>query len=330
MQRPARLRPRDFTFRCAQPGSGRTPRSMIPMELRRRRRRCNGSVCEMGPWSGRLLEYAAYLVGNCSKLCLSVDQLFSNLHYLRSIEGHCRVNHDKSGTDSAANGCMVLVDLFLCNEFLWVIAFELPEVSPGRLTLACLRGRVVHVAPNMQRRPSPLAAQGTPLHRDHGTARLGRPAKPLPDPGRLLAEPQPGAREAVQLPSERLPTQGPDGRAPLNGGRARHAGDRKRALPERRCAHAVQAARLVRSSDCLREYAAHLVDSCPSLCPSVNQLFSNLRYLRSIPIQSRVNYDQSRTASMDNGCILLAVLSLWNEFLWAINFELYAKSVQAG
>ncbi|KAH7978337.1 hypothetical protein HPB49_005207 [Dermacentor silvarum] len=153
MQRPAGLRPRDFTFRCAQPGSGRTPRSMIAMELRRGRR-CNGSICEMGPWSGRLHEYAAYLVGNCSKLHLLVDQLFSNLHYLRSIEGHCRVNHDKSGTASAANGCMVLVDLFLCNEFLWVIAFELHQISPGRLTLACLRGRVVHVAPNMQRRPS--------------------------------------------------------------------------------------------------------------------------------------------------------------------------------
>lgn len=108
----------------------------------------------MGPWSGRLHENAAYLVGNCCNLRLLVNQLFSNLRYLRSIQGHCRANHDKSGTACAANSCFVLADHFLCNEFLWVIDFELHEVSPGRLTLACLRGRVVHVAPNVQCRPS--------------------------------------------------------------------------------------------------------------------------------------------------------------------------------
>ncbi|XP_070394723.1 uncharacterized protein [Dermacentor albipictus] len=119
-----------------------------------RRQRSDESVCEMGPWSGRLREYAAYLVGSYPSLCPSVNQLFSNLRYLRSILSHRRVDHDKSCTASATEGCFLIAELSLWNEFLWVINFELREVSPGRLALACLRGRVVPVASNMQRRHS--------------------------------------------------------------------------------------------------------------------------------------------------------------------------------
>lgn len=118
------------------------------------RRRSNESVSEMGPWSGRLREYAAYLVGSCPSLCSSVNQLFSNLRYLRSTLSHRRVDHDKSCTASAPEGCFLIAELTLWNEFLWAINFELREISPGRLALACLRGRVVPVASNMQRRHS--------------------------------------------------------------------------------------------------------------------------------------------------------------------------------
>ncbi|KAL1436587.1 hypothetical protein MTO96_049490 [Rhipicephalus appendiculatus] len=107
-------------------------------------RRCSSdSVYKMGPWSGRLRDYAAYLVANHPNLCPSVNQLFSNLRYLRSILSHGRVNHDRSCTAGAPEGCYVLAELSLWNEFLWVANFELREFGPGRLALACLRGRVV-------------------------------------------------------------------------------------------------------------------------------------------------------------------------------------------
>ncbi|KAH6928976.1 hypothetical protein HPB50_022353 [Hyalomma asiaticum] len=108
----------------------------------------------MGSWSGRLREYASYLVTNYPSLCPSVNQLFSNLRYLESILSRRHVDHDKSCTADSADGCFLLAELSLWNEFLWVINFELREFGPGRLALACLRGRVAPLASNMQRRHS--------------------------------------------------------------------------------------------------------------------------------------------------------------------------------
>ncbi|KAH7948494.1 hypothetical protein HPB52_023315 [Rhipicephalus sanguineus] len=108
----------------------------------------------MGPWSGRLRDYAAYLVTSCPDLCPSVNQLLSNLRYLRSILSHRRVDHDRSCTAGAPDGCFLLAELSLWNEFLWVANFELRENGPGRLALVCMRGRVVPIASNMQRRHS--------------------------------------------------------------------------------------------------------------------------------------------------------------------------------
>lgn len=117
--------------------------------------RCSSnSVYTMGPWSGRLRDYAAYLVTNHPNLCPSINQLFSNLLYLRSILSQRQVDHDRSCTAGAPDGCFLLAELSLWNEFLWVANFELREVRPGRLALTCLRGRVVPITSDMQRRHS--------------------------------------------------------------------------------------------------------------------------------------------------------------------------------
>ncbi|XP_070384409.1 uncharacterized protein [Dermacentor albipictus] len=123
---------------------------MMPKDLTPRQS-SNGSVCKMGPRSGRLRVSAQCLVGSCPSVCRSVNQLFSNLRSVRSILGHHRVDLDKSCTTSAVDACFNLAQLTLWNNFLWVVIIELRE---GRLALACLRGRVVPVAFGKQRRRS--------------------------------------------------------------------------------------------------------------------------------------------------------------------------------
>ncbi|XP_075534557.1 uncharacterized protein LOC142568534 [Dermacentor variabilis] len=68
----------------------------------------------------------------------------------------------------------------------------------------------------------------------------------------------------------------------------------------------------------LRESAACLVSSCPSVCRSVNQLFSNTRCVRSILSHHQEDLDKSCTASGTDGCFNLAELSPWNNFLWLV------------
>ncbi|XP_050052615.1 uncharacterized protein [Dermacentor andersoni] len=123
---------------------------MTPKDLTRRRG-SNERVCKMGPQRGRLRESAACLVGSCPIVCLSVNQLFSNLRCVWSISGHHQVDLDKSCTASEADGCFHLEELSLWKNFLWVVIIKLRE---GRLGLACLRGRVVPLAFNKRRRRS--------------------------------------------------------------------------------------------------------------------------------------------------------------------------------
>nr|XP_050022674.1 uncharacterized protein LOC126516598 [Dermacentor andersoni] len=71
-----------------------------------------------------------------------------------------------------------------------------------------------------------LAADGAPLHRVPGAARITDVTKAVP----VYRQPYP--RQAP-LPPVGLPEQGPDGRAPFHSDHARQAGDRERALLER-------------------------------------------------------------------------------------------------
>ncbi|KAH7977704.1 hypothetical protein HPB49_003199 [Dermacentor silvarum] len=72
----------------------------------------------------------------------------------------------------------------------------------------------------------------------------------------------------------------------------------------------------------LPQSGAYMVDSYPSVYPSVNQLFANIRCMWSIMGHRRMDRDKSCTASAVNGCFQLAELSLWNNFLWVINIDL--------
>lgn len=67
--------------------------------------------------------------------------------------------------------------------------------------------------------------------------------------------------------------------------------------------------------------APYLVGNCLSLCLSVN-----LSYHHGILSHFRVDHDKSCWCRTANGCFLHAELSRWNEFLWAINFELREAS----
>ncbi|KAH7977711.1 hypothetical protein HPB49_003206 [Dermacentor silvarum] len=108
-------------------------------------------VCKMGPQSGRLPEPGPYMVDSYPSLYPSVNQLFSNLCGMRSILRHRRVDLDKSCMASAVHGCFHLAELTRWNNFLWVINIELRQ---GWLALACMCGRVVPFASNLQRRRS--------------------------------------------------------------------------------------------------------------------------------------------------------------------------------
>ncbi|XP_049518817.1 uncharacterized protein LOC125943509 [Dermacentor silvarum] len=74
--------------------------------------------------------------------------------------------------------------------------------------------------------------------------------------------------------------------------------------------------------DRLRESGAFLVGRYPSVCPSVNQLVSNLRCMRNMMGHRRVDLAKSFTASAADGCFHLPELSLWNNSMWVIKIEL--------
>ncbi|XP_070388394.1 uncharacterized protein [Dermacentor albipictus] len=123
---------------------------MTPKDLTRRRG-SNESVCKMAPQRGRLRESAACLVSSCPIVCLSVNQLFSNLRCVWSISGHHQVDLEKSCTASKADGCFHLEELSQWNNFLWVVSIKLREEQLG---LACLCGSVVSLAFNTRLRRS--------------------------------------------------------------------------------------------------------------------------------------------------------------------------------
>ncbi|XP_075534555.1 uncharacterized protein LOC142568531 [Dermacentor variabilis] len=120
---------------------------MKPKDLTRRQR-SNDSVCMKGPRSGRLRETAACLVSSCPSVRRSVKQLFSNLRCVWSILSHHQEDFDKSCTASGTDGCFNLAELSPWNNFLWLII----ELRETRLALASLRGRMVALASNKQRR----------------------------------------------------------------------------------------------------------------------------------------------------------------------------------
>ncbi|KAH7991007.1 hypothetical protein HPB51_026485 [Rhipicephalus microplus] len=107
----------------------------------------------MGPWSGRLRDYAAYLVTiipTCVHPSISCSLTFLLAKHPKPTPGRPRpVVHGRS-----TRWMFLLAELSLWNEFLWVANFELREVRPGRLALACLRGQVVPITSDMQRRHS--------------------------------------------------------------------------------------------------------------------------------------------------------------------------------
>ncbi|KAH6945273.1 hypothetical protein HPB50_007707 [Hyalomma asiaticum] len=108
------------------------------------------SLYIVGPWNGCPGVYSAYLVGICPSLFLPVSQLFYNMRYYRCILGHRQVSHNTSGMVSTANGYSPLAELSPWCEFL-LINFELPEVSPRLPVVECLLRQLVSVASNMQR-----------------------------------------------------------------------------------------------------------------------------------------------------------------------------------
>ncbi|XP_065303734.1 uncharacterized protein [Dermacentor albipictus] len=72
----------------------------------------------------------------------------------------------------------------------------------------------------------------------------------------------------------------------------------------------------------LRESAACLVGSFSSVCRSVHQLLSSLRCGRSVSGHHRVDLDRSCKVRAADGCLHLAELSLWNNFMRVIMIEL--------
>ncbi|KAH7980658.1 hypothetical protein HPB49_018020 [Dermacentor silvarum] len=248
----------------------------------------------------------------CTSLCLSVKQLISDLRYHRSILSHRWVNH-MSCMASMTSSHFQLAELPIWNEFLSVINVELREVSPGQVALVWLRGHVVSIASNMQRRHSFGLVHW--LLMKYCCIKFVELCGPNTFQNDFLF--LDGFWLSCNLGHVKLCSYLLDDSLPKDVADA-----------HRSVAITLDTLEImnVQSSDRLHEYAAYLVGSCPSLCLSVNQLFSNLRYLRSIPSHRRVNHNW-RTYSEANTCFLLAELSLWNEFLW-VNFEI--NTVSAG
>ncbi|XP_065303958.1 uncharacterized protein [Dermacentor albipictus] len=141
------------TSTASEPGGDRTPRSTMPMDLRRRRR-SRESVCKIEPWSGRLRNYAAFLVISCPSGCPSINQVFPKLHHLLNIFTHCRVDHDKTRAGSEVDGCFLLAELFVRKELNSNSNIELRELRPSWLPLSSLCGLVLRVPSKIQRRRS--------------------------------------------------------------------------------------------------------------------------------------------------------------------------------
>ncbi|KAH7981491.1 hypothetical protein HPB49_024691 [Dermacentor silvarum] len=299
----------------------------------RRQRRSNGSVCDVALWSGRHGKYTAYLVGNCPSLC-TVGQTahfgpaLPSEHPESSLGESRHVVLGQHGQRLLSIRGAPYMERVSAGHQLQATRSLSRAGSPGVSTWSPGFRRVQHAA-QAHVRADPLVAHAVLLHQVRRVVRVQHLPKQFRLSGRLLAELQPAARQVVQLPLGRLPVQGPRRFAPLRGDHARHAGDHERALLERRLAQVVRDLRQVRSCERLREYTMYLVGNCSSLCLPVNQLFSNLRYLRSIPSHRRVNHNW-HTASEANACFLLAELTLWvnyvvNKFLW-VKFEIQAVS----
>ncbi|KAH7979849.1 hypothetical protein HPB49_011582 [Dermacentor silvarum] len=302
---------------------GPTPFQVFRLSQRPTWKRSSSAVDDAdGPEAtaiGRRGKYAAYLVGNCPSLCLSVQQLISDLRYHRSIPSRRWVNPDTSYLASTANGYFLFAQLPIWNEFLSVINVKLREVSPGQVALACLRGRLAFVASNMQRRHS-FGLIHWLLMEYCGIKFVELCESNTFQSNFLFLDDFWLSCNLwhVKLCSYLLDDYLPKGLV-----------DALRSAVTTLDTLEIMSARFlsVRSCERLREYAAYLVGSCSSLCLPVNQPFSNLRYPRSIPSHRRVNYNW-RTASEANACFLLAELTLLvnfvvNKFLW-VNFEIQA------
>ncbi|XP_077536815.1 uncharacterized protein LOC144149153 [Haemaphysalis longicornis] len=73
---------------------------------------------------------------------------------------------------------------------------------------------------------------------------------------------------------------------------------------------------------CLREYAAYLWTRCPQLCPTVQQLHTNIVYLRGLTCHQKMDFTLPCGADEPGGCRLAAKLAAWNDFLWPLDAEL--------
>ncbi|XP_075560089.1 uncharacterized protein LOC142592029 isoform X2 [Dermacentor variabilis] len=325
MQRAGRCS-RDFVFDSVQPGTARAPRWMMLMNLRRQRR-SKESACDVGPWSSCKHKYAVCFVGNCPSQCLSVNQFFSNLRYHWIILSHRRVNHDMSCMTSTANGYFLLAERPIWNEFPSVINFELREVRPGELALVCLRSRLVSDASYMQHRYSFGLVHW--LLMKHYCINFVEPSESHVTHNHFLLLHD--FWLSCNLANVKLHRDRSDDYLPKDLVDALHSTATTLDTLEIMSARFFGLHMLCemlgrcRSSDRLREYMAYLVGSCLTLRLPVNQLFSNMRYLRSILTHRQVNHDNWRTASDANIGFLLAELSLWNEFL-LLNFDLRAVS----
>ncbi|KAL1431690.1 hypothetical protein MTO96_013799 [Rhipicephalus appendiculatus] len=202
MQFPARIYSEDPEFHCGYPGSGRDPPSTILMSLSSDERRSNNNISDVRPSSRRQREYIVYLVGNCPSLCLSVNQLPSNLRYHQSILNYRQVKHDTSATASAVNGCFLIAVLSMRRGFLSITTLELrtgclfEDTGPGASARTDGFRRVRRAAQALVRAGS-LAAHGALLRQAPGARRVAHLRKQPRVPGQLPAGLQPGARRGV-------------------------------------------------------------------------------------------------------------------------------------
>ncbi|XP_065292897.1 uncharacterized protein [Dermacentor albipictus] len=231
------------------------------------------------------------------------------------------------GMSSPDNGYFFLAERPIWNEFPSFINIELREVRPGELAMACLRSRLVSDVSNMQHRY--LFGLVHWLLMKHCCIKFVEPSESHVTHNHFLL-----LRDFwlsrnlgnVKLSSYRSDDYLPRGL--FDGLRSAVTTLDTLELMSMRFFGLQMLCEMLgrrRSSDLLREYAAYLLGRWPILCLPVNQLFWNLRYLRSILSHRRVNHDDCRTASEANVCFLLVELSLWNELL-RVNFELRAVS----
>ncbi|XP_065296285.1 uncharacterized protein [Dermacentor albipictus] len=91
------------------------------------------------------------------------NQVFTNLRHLVNILSHCRLDNDKSGAASMADGCILLDELSVWNGFRSIVNIELRELRPSRPSLVSLCGRVLGVSSNVRRRCSLVLVYWLPM-----------------------------------------------------------------------------------------------------------------------------------------------------------------------